>query len=288
MTPPLTPALTPNQTLTLALATDAIDSALDVGDLRLHNIARQCGLPAYALSRLFRAQLGITAAAYVQQRKLERFKGAVKDGAATTAALYSAGFGSPSRLYEAAQVRLGMSPATYAKGGKGAEILYAIVACPMGWLMIAATKTGLCFLAFGDEAAGLEADLRAEFPSATSLARADTALTTLIAKTLAVLEGRWIEAQNIPLDVAGTAFQRRVWTALMEIPIGHVWTYSQLSQHLGMERGMRAVARGCATNNVSLLIPCHRVLRNDGNLGGYRWGLERKEQLLNAEACLIP
>lgn len=275
------------QDLQLSLATDAIEAGLEAGDLRLADVAQQCGLPAYQLSRLFRAHLGITAAAYVQQRKLERFKGAVKDGEGTTDALYSAGFGSPSRLYEEAQIRLGMSPASYAKGGRGADILYAIVDSPVDRLLIATTATGMCFLAFGSADDSLEAELKAEFPSASSMCRADEALATLIAKTLAVLEGRWIEAQNIPLDVAGTAFQRRVWTALMEIPIGHVWTYSQLSHHLGMERGMRAVARGCATNRVSLLIPCHRVLRNDGNLGGYRWGLERKERLLNAEACLI-
>ena len=276
------------QDLQITLATDAIEAGLEAGELRLSDVARQCGLPAYQLSRLFRAHLGITAAAYVQQRKLERFKDAVKDGEATTQALYHAGYGSPSRLYEEAQIRLGMSPASYAKGGKGADIVYAIVDSPLDRLLIATTATGLCFLAFGSGEDALEAELRAEFPNASSMRRADAALTTLIAKTLAVLEGRWIEAQNIPLDVAGTAFQRRVWTALMEIPIGHVWTYSQLSQHLGMARGMRAVARGCATNRVSLLIPCHRVVRNDGHLGGYRWGLERKEQLLNAEACLIP
>ena len=276
-----------DQDLQLTLACQAIDQGLDRGDLQLKSVAATCGLPPYALSRLFRAQLGITAAAYVQQRKLERFKTQVKGGDSPTQALYGAGYGSPSRLYEDAQIRLGMTPASYAKGGKGAEILYAIVDSPIDRLLIAATATGLCFLAFGSEDAALVTELREEFPAAT-LTQTDQALTTLIAKTLAVLEGRWIEAQNIPLDVAGTAFQRRVWTALMEIPIGHVWTYSQLAQHLGMERGQRAVARGCATNRVSLLIPCHRVLRNDGALGGYRWGLERKEALLNAEACLIP
>ena len=274
--------------LSLTIATSTIEASLDAGTLNLRKVADQCGLPAYQLSRLFRKELGITAAAYVQQRKLERFKGAVKDGAATTEALYSAGYGAPSRLYEEAHIRLGMTPASYAKGGKGAEILYAIVDSPVDRLLIATTATGLCFLAFGDNDTILETELRAEFPNAASLRLANSALTTLIAKTLAVLEGRWIEAQNIPLDVAGTAFQRRVWTALMEIPIGHVWTYSELAAHLGLERGQRAVARGCATNKVSLLIPCHRVLRNDGHLGGYRWGLSRKEALLNAEACLIP
>ena len=219
---------------------------------------------------------------------LERFKRAVKDGQSTTEAIYTAGYGAPSRLYEDAQIRLGMTPASYAKGGAGADILYAIVPSPLDRLMIAATAHGICFLAFGDDDDYLISQLIKEFPNATRLRAADAALGSLIARTLAVLEGRWIEAQNIPLDVAGTAFQRRVWTALMQIPIGHVWTYSDLAAHLGLARGQRAVARGCATNNVSLLIPCHRVLRNDGGLGGYRWGLDRKETLLNAEACLIP
>ena len=271
----------------LTFASQAIDQGLEMGDLSLASVARSCGLKPYELSRLFRSELGITAAAFVGQRKLERFKAAVKDGESTTDAIYRAGYGAPSRLYEEAHIRLGMTPASYAKGGKGAEILYAIVPSPIGRLMIAATPRGMCFLAFGDDDADLIQELKAEFPNAKSLTAADEALGSLIAKTLAVLEGRWIEAQNIPLDVAGTAFQRRVWSALMEIPIGHVWTYSDLAEHLGMERGQRAVARGCATNNVSLLIPCHRVLRNDGNLGGYRWGLSRKEALLDAEACLI-
>lgn len=269
-------------------ASQAIEAGLDSGQLSLRDVAATCGLKPYELSRLFRAELGITAAAFANQRKLERFKSAVKDGEPLTHALYSAGYGAPSRLYEDANVRLGMTPASYIKGGKGADILYAIVDSPVDRLMIAATAQGLCFLAFGDNDAYLVQELQAEFPNANSLRAADEAMGSLIARTLAVLEGRWIEAQNIPLDVAGTAFQRRVWTALMEIPIGHIWTYSDLAAHLGMERGMRAVARGCATNNVSLLIPCHRVLRNDGGLGGYRWGLSRKETLLNAEACLIP
>lgn len=272
----------------LTYASQAIDQGLEAGTLSLASVATSCGLKPYELSRLFRSELGITAAAFVGQRKLERFKAAVKDGETTTDAIYAAGYGAPSRLYEEANIRLGMTPASYAKGGKGAEILYAIVPSPVGRLMIAATPRGMCFLAFGDDDAYLIQELKAEFPNASSLTAADAALGSLIAKTLAVLEGRWIEAQNIPLDVAGTAFQRRVWSALMEIPIGHVWTYSDLADHLGMERGQRAVARGCATNNVSLLIPCHRVLRNDGNLGGYRWGLSRKEALLDAEACLIP
>ncbi len=274
-----------SQTLTFASA--AIDTALDSGELSLAAVAAACGLKPYELSRLFKRHLGITAAAYASQRKLERFKRAVKDGERPTEAIYSAGYGAPSRLYESANLRLGMTPASYAKGGRGAHILYALVDSPLDRLLIAATVQGLCFLAFGDEDQALIAELQAEFPAATQIEAADTALTSLIAKTLAVLEGRWIEAQNIPLDVAGTAFQRRVWRALMEIPIGEVWTYSDLARHLGMERGQRAVARGCATNRVSLLIPCHRVLRNDGALGGYRWGLARKERLLNAEACLI-
>ena len=269
-------------------ASQAIDQALETGDISLALVAKSCGLRPYQLSRLFRSELGITAAAFVGQRKLERFKAAVKDGETVTDAIYNAGYGSPSRLYEEARLRLGMTPASYAKGGKGAEILYTIVDSPVDRLLIAATPHGMCFLAFGDEDAYLVQELNAEFPNARSLTAADEALGSLIARTLAVLEGRWIEAQNIPLDVAGTAFQRRVWSALMEIPIGQVWTYSDLAEHLGMERGQRAVARGCATNNVSLLIPCHRVLRNDGNLGGYRWGLRRKEALLDAEACLIP
>ena len=275
-------------TFYIAQACQAIEDGLDAGNLSLSHVAAVCGLKPYALSRLFRAELGITAAAFVNQRKLERFKSAVKKGARPTDAMYAAGYGAPSRLYEDAQIRLGMTPASYAKGGKGAHILYAVIDSPLGRLMIAATKQGVCFLAFSDNDAHLLKELQVEFPNASSLRAADQALGSLVAKTLGVLEGRWIEAQNIPLDVAGTAFQRRVWSALMEIPIGHVWTYSDLAAHLGMERGQRAVARGCATNNVSLLIPCHRVLRNDGALGGYRWGLSRKETLLNKEACLIP
>ena len=206
------------------------------------------------------------------------------------------GYGFPARLHKPAQVNvqvnLGRPPTASAKGGPAVEIVYALADCPLGRLLLAATGRGLCFLAFGDEDAKLLAELQAEFPNATSLRQTDQALASLIAKILTVLEGGWIEAQNIalnvPLDVAGTAFQRRVWTALMEIPIGHVWSYSKLATHLGLERGQRAVAQGCARNRLCLLIPCHRVLRSDGTLGGYRWGLERKAQLLDAEARLIP
>ena len=181
--------------------------------------------------------------------------------------------------------QLGMTPATYARGGKGAHIVYAIVASPLGRLLAAATAAGVCFVSLGDEDGALVTTLEAEFPAADSIRRDDARVAPALEALVAYLEG---ETPHIalPLDVRATAFQRRVWQELEAIPWGETRSYSEIAEALGLARGQRAVGRACATNPVAIVVPCHRALREDGHLGGYRWGLERKEALLMSEALM--
>ncbi len=198
-----------------------------------------------------------------------------------TNAIYDAGFGSSSRAYEGAQ--LGMTPARFAAGGRGEQIGYTTARSPFGWLVVGATALGLCWLALGSTSAEAEASLRKEFPLAT--VRRDPALKGLVdAAVGAVVESGADSGRELALDLRGTAFQLRVWQALRAIPRGQTRSYSQLARELGDPKATRAVARACATNRVALVVPCHRVVGVSGALTGYRWGLDRKRQLLAAES----
>lgn len=259
---------------------DRMDGELD-GPPTLTDIAERVGGHPHHLQRTFKRLMGVTPAQYADARRLQRLKSLLKDGDDVTGALYDAGYGAASRLYERSNGQLGMTPATYAKGGKGARIGYAITDSPLGRLMVAATERGVCFLSFGDDA-DLVADLTMEYPQAEIVAD-QIVLGQWVQTVLDYLKGR-IPHPDLPLDVRGTAFQRRVWEELMRIPAGVTVTYSELAERVsGSPDARRAVARGCATNPVSMVIPCHRVVRGDGGLGGYRWGLERKRALLEAE-----
>ncbi|MBM3492372.1 MAG: bifunctional DNA-binding transcriptional regulator/O6-methylguanine-DNA methyltransferase Ada [Alphaproteobacteria bacterium] len=265
-----------------------IDRALDDGAERaptLAQLARMVKVSPYQLQRGFKRVMGISPADYGDAGRLQRLKRHLKAGEDVTDALHAAGYGAASRLYERAPAELGMTPGTYAKGGSGQRLGYALADSAFGRVLVAASQRGVAFLGLGEDDAKLLTELRRDLP------RAD------LSEDRAVL-GQWLTAVldylggatphlSLPLDVRATAFQRRVWDELRRIPAGETRTYTQLATAVaGNPKARRAVARACATNPVSLAIPCHRVLREDGGLGGYRWGLERKRRLIQQEAAL--
>lgn len=197
-------------------------------------------------------------------------------------AIYEAGYGSSSRVYERAAAALGMTPATYGRGGRGAAIRFTVVPSALGLLLVAATDRGVCRISLGDAAGSLERDLRTEFSAAT-ITPDRGGLTAWVQAIVRHLEGR-ASHLDLPLDIRATAFQQRVWAALRKIPCGATRSYHAVAKAIGQPSATRAVARACATNPVAIAIPCHRVVREDGKLGGYRWGIERKRQLLEREA----
>jgi AraC family transcriptional regulator of adaptative response/methylated-DNA-[protein]-cysteine methyltransferase len=226
--------------------------------------------------------VGVSPRDYADAKRSEQFRQALKRGSPIAAATYDVGYGSSSRVYERAGWHLGMTPASYAKGGKGAKIHYAVVQSTLGQLLVAATARGICFVCLGEDGDALVAALGAEFPAAEELAENQEEIGPALEVLLDYLEGKTPHL-DLPLDVQATAFQRRVWQELMAIPCGETRSYSQIAEALDLPRGQRAVGRACATNPVSLVIPCHRALRADGGLGGYRWGLPRKEALIAME-----
>lgn len=244
----------------------------------LAELGQAVGLSPFHLQRLFKRATGLSPRAYASLARAERLKTELKRGAKVTDALYQAGYGSSRALYDQAKQRLGMTPGAYQKGGAGEQIHYACAETFVGSMLLAATARGVCALRFG-EASELVAELHREFPRATI--REDVArLKPYIQMVQAHLTGA---ALDLPLDLKGTAFQERVWAALRSIPRGEVRSYKQVAELIGEPKSTRAVARACATNPVALAVPCHRVVRANGDLSGYRWGLRRKEALLRAE-----
>ena len=238
------------------------------------------------LQRTFKHLVGVTPHQYAEARRTARLKVRLKEGEPVTCALYEAGYGSSSRLYEGVSKRLGMTPATYRKGGRGMRIGYTIVDCPLGLLLIGATRKGVCAVYLGDSEEKLELELRNEYPAA-EIRRDDSDFGPQVDALLQSLDGTWPHP-DLPLDVRATAFQRRVWEELVAIPRGETRTYGEIARRLDQPTAARAVARACATNPVSVVVPCHRVVREDGGLGGYRWGLERKKALLEGERDATP
>jgi len=234
----------------------------------------------YHLQRTFKRVVGVSPKAYANARRVERMKSRLKQGDTVSRATYEAGFGSGSRAYEHARSGLGMTPGRYRTGGRGLAIRYAVTASDLGQVLVAATDRGLCAVMLGDDASRLMAALRQEFPAAT-LERNDPALEEYTGRVLALLDGE--PGENLPLDVEGTVFQWQVWDALRRIPAGETRTYRAIAQELGRPAAARAVAGACAGNRLALVIPCHRVVRETGEAGGYRWGLERKRRLLERE-----
>jgi AraC family transcriptional regulator of adaptative response/methylated-DNA-[protein]-cysteine methyltransferase len=251
--------------------------------VRLAELGRVAGLSPFTVQRLFKDAMGVSPLQYQRALKAGKLRSALKQGEAVTDAIYTAGYESPSRAYEGAQ--LGMTPSRFAKGGKGEEIRWAAGPSPFGWVVVGETHRGLCWLSLAGSKAEGEASLRAEFPAA--VLRPDPSLSTFVGAALAsVRDGSdLVRSQSSAerLDLRGTVFQLRVWQALRQIPRGETRSYSQLARELGNPNATRAVARACATNRVALLVPCHRVVGAGGSLTGYRWGVERKQQILEAE-----
>jgi AraC family transcriptional regulator of adaptative response/methylated-DNA-[protein]-cysteine methyltransferase len=258
---------------------------LDQDDLGLAQLGAAVGLSPSHLQRKFREQFGLSPAEYRAQRRLQTLKRSLREGQAVTHALYEAGYGSPSRVYEDGAARLGMAPQAYRRGGEGLQIRWSLVDTALGLALVAATERGVCAVSLGDDPAALEASLRAEFPRA-DLQRVDSGRDDFLAPRLrAVADALAQKDGRVPVELIGTAFQQRVWSALMRIPVGETRSYAELAQELGAPRAARAVARACASNRVAVLVPCHRVIRGDGTPGGYRWGLPRKQSLLAAESA---
>jgi len=250
------------------------------GPVRLGDLAAAAGLSPSHFHRLFRSRVGLTPREYAAACRLQRFGEEVRDGSSVTAALYEAGYSSSSRLHQATSA-LGMTATQLRRGGEGLSIRALVRPCSLGHALIAATQRGVCAIFFADRPEGLEGELRERFPRAT-IAPADAALERLAALALELIEGA-TPAPEVPLDLVGTAFQQRVWRALREIPPGTTTTYAALARRIGAPRAVRAVGTACGANPVSVAVPCHRVVRGDGGLGGYRWGLRRKKALLARE-----
>jgi AraC family transcriptional regulator, regulatory protein of adaptative response / methylated-DNA-[protein]-cysteine methyltransferase len=249
--------------------------------LTLSELSRSLGVSPHQVERLFQRVLGITPRQFTDARRMAHLKSSLRNGEKVTMATYDAGFGSSSRLYERAPAQMGMTPAAYRRGGAGMIIAYTIVPCPLGRVLVAATDRGISAVYLGDSSAPLEKALALEYPRA-EIRRNTNGLAKWVGGVLVRLRGREPHAE-LPLDVQATAFQRRVWEELRRIPRGSTRTYTQVARAIGKPHAIRAVARACATNPVSIVVPCHRVIRQDGNLAGYRWGLSRKEQLLAQE-----
>ncbi len=249
--------------------------------LSLSELAEKTGASAFHLQRTFKQITGVTPREYAEAFRLKHLKTSLQSGDSILGAQYDAGLGSSRGLYERAPSQLGMTPATYRRGGAGAYITYGIAPCALGFLLVAATPKGVCSVALGDAPESLEAALRAEFPGA-EIHRDEAELEEHLQTLLRSLEGHTPHL-DLPLDVQATAFQRRVWQELRAIGYGQTRTYSQVAHSLGQPTAVRAVARACATNPVALVVPCHRVVREGGALAGYRWGLERKKALLKRE-----
>jgi AraC family transcriptional regulator of adaptative response/methylated-DNA-[protein]-cysteine methyltransferase len=249
---------------------------------KLKELAQAVGLSPYYFHRLFKTVAGVTPKAYATAHRQKRIREKLTGSVSVTEAIYDAGFNSSGRFYANSSQVLGMAPSAFRKGGANAEIRFAVGECSLGSILVAASDKGVCAISFGDEPDALLRDLQDKFPRA-NLIGADAGFERLVAKVVGFVEAPSI-GLDLPLDVRGTAFQHRVWAALRDIPFGATVSYAQIAERIGKPRAARAVARACAANNIAVAIPCHRVVRNDGALSGYRWGVERKRILLSREA----
>ncbi|MCA0302022.1 MAG: methylated-DNA--[protein]-cysteine S-methyltransferase [Proteobacteria bacterium] len=269
----------------VAHACALFDAADGDGPPSLAAVARRVGLSPGALGKRFMVELGVNPRDWLAARKRQKFRQALRGGDSVADALYGAGYGSPSRVYESANAALGMTPATYAKGGAGARIGFTTVTSDYGRVLVATTPKGIAAVFLGDDDRTLEKELRGDFPAA-EIARDDAGLAPRVGAVLARLYGRKptaLDAPDAPLDIVGTAFQWKVWKELTRIPAGETRTYGEIAQRIGAPGAARAVGRACATNPASGVIPCHRAVGAGGSLTGYRWGVARKERLLADE-----
>lgn len=248
----------------------------------LDDLAAELDLSPSHLQRSFKEIIGVSPKKYAEAKRMEKFKEELRGGSDVTTAMYDAGFGSSSRLYEKAGETLGMTPTAYKKGGEGMKINFTITDCELGRILVARTIKGLCNVAFADDDKTLEKNLKVEFPNAEIVKDAKV-LKGFVDEILKHLAGKK-QRLDLPLDIQATAFQMRVWELLRKIPYGETVSYSQIAEQLGDKKKVRAVAQACANNRIAVVIPCHRVVAKDGKLSGYKWGVERKKKLLSNES----
>ena len=266
----------------VALVQRAAVQLAESGDgIRLAALARELGTTQATLRRAFLQVTGVNPRDLAEALRIKKFKAMLRAGKSITDALYETGYGSSSRVYERSNAQLGMTPGVYRKGGQGMKIGYSIAKSPLGKVLVAATERGVSAVYLGDVENAMIAELRKEYPRA-EIAPATDSFQRWVREIVQRIEGKQ-PRMELPLDLQATAFQRRVWQELQRIPRGRTRSYAQVARSLGQPKAVRAVARACATNPVSIVVPCHRVIREDGALAGYRWGLSRKEQLLAQE-----
>lgn len=259
---------------------------LDANDERLVSLvelSRAVGMSSSHLQRSFKRALGVSPKEYQAESRMRRFKSSLRAGATVSRATYDAGFGSSSRVYERAAASLGMTPAAYRRGGAGVRITFTIADAAVGRVLVATTTRGVCAVELGANDVDVERALRADFPNAT-IERDDQAHQTWVRAVLGRVRDPNHAGHRIPLDLSGTEFQRRVWDALRAIPAGETRSYAEVARAIGEPKASRAVARACASNRLAIVVPCHRVLRGDGELSGYKWGVARKRLLLSQES----
>jgi AraC family transcriptional regulator of adaptative response/methylated-DNA-[protein]-cysteine methyltransferase len=250
---------------------------------KLADLATVAGMSPFHFLRQFKAVAGVTPAAYARAHRAERVRAALaRPDASVTTAIYGAGFNSNGRFYETTNDMLGMKPTEYRAGGANAKIRFAIGECSLGSILVAQSERGVCAITMGEDPDALARQLQDRFPHA-ELIGGDEGFEGLVAKVVGLIE-RPAQAFDLPLDVRGTAFQHRVWQALRQIPAGSTFSYADLAKQVGAPKSVRAVAQACAANEIAVAIPCHRVVRKDGAISGYRWGVERKRALLRKEA----
>ncbi len=267
---------------TIADACRAIEAAETAPNLE--TLAQRAGLSPFHFHRVFKAETGVTPADYAAAVRDRRAKTALKDGATVTEAVYDAGYVSASRFYEGADTRFGMRPRAYRDGGQGEEIKLAVAPCSLGWVLAGATAKGLCAIEIGDDPDAMIAEFSRNFRNAKAVEN-DAELTRMVEQVVAAIEKPGDAFKGLPLDIRGTAFQQRVWDALRRIPAGETWTYAQVAEAIGAPKAVRAVGMACGSNPVSIVVPCHRVVGSNKKLTGYRWGVERKRELLKREGA---
>ncbi len=250
-------------------------------EIKLEIIGERLKLNPNHLQKIFKEIIGVSPKKYIENLRLEKFKAEIKNGNDLVSSIYEAGYGSSRSLYENVSGKLGMTPKVYQKGGNGMKINYATADCNLGKILVARTEKGICSVTFGDDEKFLTDNLVAEFSKA-EISKDSTNLSDAINLIIENISGKNKQI-DLPLDLQATAFQMQVWEALRKIPFGETQSYQQVAESIGNKKAVRAVARACATNRVAIVIPCHRVIASNGSLSGFRWGIERKKQLLDNE-----